>query len=261
MIDVLAREVIKQRREVGFSSHRDLLSRFMSTVQDDNYLRDIVISFLLAGRDTVASALTSFFWLLAKHPEVESEILLEANRVIGPHNNNNNNNNINFEELRQLHYLQAAAHESMRLFPPIQFDSKFCLEDDMLPDGTMVKGGTRVTYHPYAMGRLVELWGKDCLEFKPERWLKNGVFHPKNPFKYPIFQAGLRVCIGKEMALMELKSVALSLLRRFHIELVEPFNHPRFSPGLTATFGCGLPVMVRERGEPTNTNSNTPASS
>lgn len=137
----------------------------------------------------------------------------------------------------------------MRLYPPIQFDSKFCLEDDVLPDGTSVKSGTRVTYHPYAMGRLEEIWGSDCLEFKPQRWLKDGVFYPQNPFKYPVFQAGLRVCLGKEMALLELKSVALSLLRRFHIQLVAPCHHtPRFSPGLTATFSSGLPVKVRERG-------------
>ncbi|TKY53070.1 fatty acid omega-hydroxylase [Spatholobus suberectus] len=244
VIDVLAKAVIKRRREMGFSDRKDLLSRFMGTVHEDAYLRDIVVSFLLAGRDTVASALTSFFWLLGKHPEVESEIRAEADRVIGPHKDLTS-----FEQLKQLHYLQAATHESMRLFPPIQFDSKFCLEDDVLPDGTKVESGTRVTYHPYAMGRLEEIWGSDCLEFRPQRWLKDGVFHPKNPFKYPVFQAGLRVCMGKEMALMELKCVALSLLRKFHIELVAPASgNPRFSPGLTATFSFGLPVMLRERG-------------
>ncbi|TKY62007.1 fatty acid omega-hydroxylase [Spatholobus suberectus] len=246
MINILAKEVIRQRRKMGFSSHKDLLSRFMSSVNDETYLKDIIISFLLAGRDTVASALTSFFWLLAKHPEVESAILLEAERVIG---SDNKKEITSYEELQQLHYLQAAAFESMRLYPPIQFDSKFCLEDDVLPDGTFVKRGTRVTYHPYAMGRLEEIWGSDWFEFRPERWLKDGVFRPHNPFKYPVFQAGMRVCLGKEMALMELKSVALSLLRRFHIELLAPHHRtPRFSPGLTATFSCGLPVKVREQG-------------
>ncbi|XP_061357996.1 cytochrome P450 94C1-like [Gastrolobium bilobum] len=247
-INILAKEVIKQRRKMGFSQNKDLLSRFMRTVHDDTYLRDIVISFLLAGRDTVASALTSFFLLIAKHPEVESKIMLEADQVIGV-----NKELTNFEQLMKLHYLQAASYESMRLYPPIQFDSKFCLEDDVLPDGTRVKSGTRVTYHPYAMGRLEEIWGPDCLEFKPQRWLKDGMFNPENPFKYPVFQAGLRVCVGKEMAMMELKSVALSLIRKFHFKLVSPFHgNPRFSPGLTATFSCGLPVMVRERGTKPN---------
>lgn len=69
-IDVLARDMINQKRKVGFQNQKDLLSRFMRTVDDDTYLRDIIVSFLLAGRDTVASALTSFFWLLASHPQV-----------------------------------------------------------------------------------------------------------------------------------------------------------------------------------------------
>ncbi|PON42842.1 Cytochrome P450, E-class, group I [Parasponia andersonii] len=245
VIDSLAQEVIKQKRRVGFSSHKDLLSRFMRTVNDDEtFLRDIIVSFLLAGRDTVASALTSFFWLMAKNPDAESAIRIEADRVIG-----SGQAVKSFEQMQQLHYLQAAIYESMRLYPPIQFDSKFCVEDDVLPDGTFVKRGTRVTYHPYAMGRTREIWGADCLEFKPERWLKDGVFLPQNQFKYPIFQAGLRVCLGKEMAMVELKSVALSLLRRVEIELAVPpqYQTPRFSPGLTATFSGGLPVLVKER--------------
>lgn len=246
LINILAQEVIRQkRRKNKFSeNNKDLLSQFMhNTKNDDAYLRDIVISFLLAGRDTIASALTSFFWLLANHPHVETAILSEANRIIGP-----NQKVTSLDQMRELHYLQASLYESMRLYPPIQFDSKFCIEDDVLPDGTFVKSGTRVTYHPYAMGRMETIWGADCLEFKPERWLRDGVFHSENPFKYPVFQAGLRVCLGKEMALVELKSVALSLVRHFHIELASPLSHiPRFSPGLTATFRGGLPVLIRDR--------------
>nr|QNS30017.1 cytochrome P450 [Nothapodytes nimmoniana] len=245
LINVLAQEVIKERRKMGFSNQKDLLSRFMGTINDEKYLRDIIISFVLAGRDTVASALTSLFWLLAKHPEVEKAILQEADRVSGPDQEPQSS-----EQLTELHYLQAAVYESMRLYPPIQFDSKFCSQDDVLPDGSFVKKGTRVTYHPYAMGRMEEIWGQDCLEFKPERWLKaDGVFFNENPFKYPVFQAGLRVCLGKEMALVELKIVALSLLRRFHIELAAPYKHrsPIFSPGLSATFHGGLPVLVKRK--------------
>ncbi|PIN00991.1 Cytochrome P450 CYP4/CYP19/CYP26 subfamily [Handroanthus impetiginosus] len=242
LINILAQEVIKQRRKFGFSNQKDLLSRFMSSITDETFLRDIVISFLLAGRDTVASALTSFFWLVARHPRVEAVILDEANNVIGPEKGPTR-----YEQLRELHYLHAAVYESMRLCPPIQFDSKFCLEDDFLPDGSFVKRGTRVTYHPYAMGRMEEIWGSDCLEFKPERWLKDGIFSHENPFKYPVFQAGIRVCLGQEMALVELKSVAISLLRKYHIKLVEPLDNPRFSPGLTATYRDGLQVFVQAR--------------
>ncbi|KAI3447479.1 hypothetical protein Pfo_004144 [Paulownia fortunei] len=242
IMNMLAFEVIRQRRKLGFSNHKDLLSRFMSSISDEIYLKDIVLNFLLAGRDTVASALTSFFWLVGHHPEVEAAILKEANKVIGP-----DEGLTSYEQMQELHYLHAAVYESMRLYPPIQFDSKFCLEDDLLPDGSFVKRGTRVTYHPYAMGRMEEIWGSDCLEFNPERWLRDGVFCHENSFKYPVFQAGLRVCLGKEIALVELKSVAISLLRQYRVELAQPQHTPRFSPGLTATYRDGLRVSVRNR--------------
>ncbi|CAL5407052.1 unnamed protein product [Camellia sinensis] len=242
-INILAKEVIKQRRILGFSTNQDLLSRFVAITDNESYLRDIVISFILAGRDTVASALTSFFWLLAKHSEVELKIRDELDQRI-----HENQDFATLEQIRHLHYLHAAISESMRLYPPIQFDSKFAQEDDTLPDGTFVKKGTRVTYHPYAMGRMEAIWGPDFMEFKPERWLKSGTFCPQCPYKYPVFQAGIRVCLGKELALVEMKSVAVAVLRRFEIKVDRVgYAAIRFEPGLTATMKGGLPVVVKER--------------
>ncbi|KAG7019313.1 Cytochrome P450 94C1, partial [Cucurbita argyrosperma subsp. argyrosperma] len=243
MVDDLAMEVIRQRREIGFSHRNDLLSRFMASVDDDRYLRDIVVSFLLAGRDTVASALTSFFWLLSQNPEVEDEILAESDRVMGP----DPDAVPSFDNLKDMQYLHAAVYENLRLFPPVQFDSKFAEEDDILPDGTFVQKGTRVTYHPYAMGRMDRIWGPDCLQFKPERWLKNGSFAPVNPFKFPVFQAGLRVCLGKELAVMDVKCTVVVLIRKFKIRLVGTDRVARFAPGLTASWRGGLPVRIEQR--------------
>lgn len=243
LVKELAEELIKQRRDMGASDRNDLLSRFISYVDDDGYIRDITISFLLAGRDTVASGLTSFFWLLSRHPEVESAIRAESDGVLGK----SKDIVVSFEQLRELHYLNGAVHESLRLFPPVQFDSKFAQEDDVLPDSTLVRKGTRVTYHPYAMGRMERVWGTDCQQFKPERWLKDGRFVPVNPFKYPVFQAGPRVCLGRELALVEMKAVALALIRRFDIRVAEPDRAPVFVPALTATISGGLPVKVRGR--------------
>ncbi|OIW08508.1 hypothetical protein TanjilG_03184 [Lupinus angustifolius] len=243
VINDLAYDIIKQRREMGFASKKDLLSRFMGSVNDDDkYLRDIVISFLLAGRDTVSAGLAGFFTLLSKYPKVEELVREEVNRFRNPVQEYPT-----FDEIRQMHYLNAAVHESLRLFPPVQNDSKFAEDDDVLPDGTVVKKGNRVSYHPYAMGRMEKIWGPDCLEFKPERWLKDGIFMSEDLFKYPVFQAGSRVCLGKELALMNMKSVVATLVPRFDIRLVGLDYEPRFVPGLTASLRGGLPVKVYER--------------
>ncbi|GJX86544.1 cytochrome P450 94C1 [Tanacetum coccineum] len=239
VVKKLADQVIKKRRELGTLSNNDLLSRFMGSISDDDYLRDIVISFLLAGRDTVASALTSFFLLLSQNPKVIEKIREESDRVMGP----NRETLPGFGDLQKLQYLQAALHESMRLYPPVQFDSKFTKQDDVLPDGTFVTRGSRVTYHPYAMGRMERIWGPDSLEFKPERWIQNGEFKPQSAYKYPVYQGGVRVCLGKEMSLVEMKCVALCLIRRFDVRVVEPTHALRFAPGLTASVSGGLPAV------------------
>ncbi|RAL38224.1 hypothetical protein DM860_018064 [Cuscuta australis] len=258
LVDKLAVELIRQKRngcgggDEGNSdqpNNNNLLSRFMENISDEKLLRDIVISFLLAGRDAIASALTSFFWLLSKHGDVANKIRAESGRVMDP-----GQDLPTYWQIRDMHYLAAAVHESMRLFPPVQFDSKFCASDDTLPDGTFVAKGTRVTYHPYAMGRMESVWGPGCREFTPERWLENGVFRPECPFKYPVFQAGPRVCLGKEMALVEIKSVAVAVIRAFDVKVVacEASKTLRYAPGLTATVRGGLPVMIRRRQPPYN---------
>jgi len=71
------------------------------------------------------------------------------------------------------------------------------------------------------MGRMTDIWGSDAEEFRPERWLHNGIFHPQSPFKFTAFQAGPRICPGKDFAYLQMKIVAAVLLRFFKFESVE----------------------------------------
>ncbi|CAK9872768.1 unnamed protein product [Sphagnum jensenii] len=125
-----------------------------------------------------------------------------------------------YEELKKMHYLDAAMTESVRLYPPVPFDSKLEMEEDTWPDGTHIPKDSVVAYAPYAMGRMEQLWGSDCLEFKPERWLDdNGVFQPQSPYKYAVFQAGQRVCLGKELAMLQMKLLVATLVSHFTIAM------------------------------------------
>ncbi|CAN0925386.1 Cytochrome P450 94B1 [Linum grandiflorum] len=147
--------------------------------------------------------------------------------------------------------LKACLSESMRLYPPVVWDSKHAVADDMLPDNTPVRAGDRVTYFPYGMGRMEGLWGKDWFEFRPERWFVNNEQDSNKlkkvcPYKYPVFQAGPRVCLGKEMAFVQMTYVMASILRRFEIRLVSS-DKPVFVPLLTAHMAGGLNVLVKRR--------------
>lgn len=77
-----------------------------------------------------------------------------------------------------------------------------------------------MNYQPYQMGRMRFLWGADAEEFRPERWLDDaGVFVPESPFKFTAFQAGPRVCLGKEFAYRQMKIFAAVLLYLFRFEM------------------------------------------
>ena len=93
---------------------------------NDKFLRDIVVNFIIAGRDTSATTLSWFFHLLSKNPEAEKKILEEIHEVV------KENECASLEEsismfceslvhtvLDKMHYLHAALSETLRLYPPI----------------------------------------------------------------------------------------------------------------------------------------------
>ncbi|KAK8979890.1 hypothetical protein V6N11_066090 [Hibiscus sabdariffa] len=72
--------------------------------------------------------------------------------------------------------------------PETMGDRYLCAQvDDILPDGHKVKKGDEVYYLSYAMGRMPYIWGENADEFRPERWLKDGVFQPESSFKFISF--------------------------------------------------------------------------
>ncbi|CAL0326867.1 unnamed protein product [Lupinus luteus] len=140
----IVREKKKELKEKASLDSVDMLSRFLTSGHsDEDFLMDIVISFILAGKYTTSAALTWFFWILSKNPRVEKEIMKEIReksegvRV--------------YEEVKDMVYTHAALSESMRLYPPVPMDDKDAMKNDVLPDGTIVKKGMSVAYHVYAM--------------------------------------------------------------------------------------------------------------
>ncbi|XP_043700796.1 cytochrome P450 94A2-like [Telopea speciosissima] len=241
----IIKEKKRELKENSSLETSDLLSRLLSSGHLDEYfVTDMVISFILAGRDTTSAALTWFFWLISCNSHVEEEILKEIREKP---------ESLDYEEVKDMVYTHASLSESMRLYPPVPSDTKEAGGDDVLPDGTIVKKGMRVTYHPYAMGRMEELWGSDSSEFKPERWLEREEskgkwsFVGRDPYTYPVFQAGPRICLGKDMAFLQMKKVVAGVLSRYRVvPVVEEFE-PVFISYLTSKMKGGFPVKIEER--------------
>ncbi|KAJ3692793.1 hypothetical protein LUZ60_011888 [Juncus effusus] len=230
---------LKSRRNKAFSSQRaDFLSRFVDEGTHSNELiRDLLINFMIAGRDTTPSALTWFFWVLSSHPDVVNKIRDEIKTIC--------KNKLGLEELREMNYLHAAISESLRLYPSVPLVVRVSREDDRLPGGTIIRKGWMVMSSAYAMGRMKRLWGDDCEEFKPERWFENEGLRQVSSFVYSVFHAGPRMCLGKEMAYIQMKAVAASVLESFDVEMVGERGRRQLS--IAMRMEGGLKVKFKER--------------
>ncbi|WOL05718.1 Cytochrome P450 [Canna indica] len=243
---------IQQLSSIGnkSSNKEDILSKFIEeSIKDPErmtlqYLRDIVLNFVIAGKDTTAGTLSWFFYLICKNPHVQEKIYKEVKEAIEADEDvtfDAFSSSINDESLHKMHYLHAALSETLRIFPPAAMDSKVCFSDDILPGGYNVRKGDIVYYQPYAMGRMEYLWGKDAESFCPERWLDdNGIFQPENPYKFPAFQAGPRICLGKEFAYRQMKIFAAVLVRFFKFKLSDEKKVVQYKVTTTLLINEGL---------------------
>ncbi|OZJ06325.1 hypothetical protein BZG36_00702 [Bifiguratus adelaidae] len=226
ILDETVYKVIEARRQdiAAGKQTDDLLDRFMRLKDDDGnqlsdvMLRDLVMNMLVAGRDTTAEALSWLIYLLADAPKAKEQIRNEVAEMCSARPD--------YNEIQNLKYTHAAILEGQRLHPSVPHDVKEAKEDLFLPDGTFIGKGDAVVWSNYAMGRAPYLWGDDVDEFKLERFLvtdpETGNLSVKNEsqYKFPVFNAGPRVCLGMNMAILEGKTTLAMMLREFDFEIM-----------------------------------------
>ncbi|OIW21661.1 hypothetical protein TanjilG_07281 [Lupinus angustifolius] len=230
----------------------DILSRFLQMKEfDSTYLRDIILNFVIAGKDTTAATLAWFIYMLCKYPAVQekaAEEVKEATHTTTISSCAEFVSCVTEEALEKMNYLHAAITETLRLYPAVPVDAKICFSDDTLPDGYSVNKGDMVSYQPYAMGRMKFIWGDDAEEYKPERWLdENGIFQQESPFKFTAFQAGPRLCLGKEFAYRQMKIFSAVLLGCFSFKLHDETKSVNYKTMINLHIDGGLEVKAFHR--------------
>jgi len=224
----------------GAEAKGDLLSLFRAKEPDADraYLRDVVMNMIIAGRDTTGWTLTIFFYLLSQHPRVEQKILEELDEVLG-------DEEPTMELLAQTEYLKAAIFEALRMYPSLPGNVKYAVEKDVLPDGTPVPAGCGMIFSTYIQGRQKQVWGEDANEYRPERFLGEKF----SDFKFIAFHAGPRLCLGKDMAILEVRMVTAKLLRRYNFKL-SPGHSMATDPSATFSFTHGMKMTFERRVKP-----------
>ncbi|KAI8875841.1 cytochrome P450 [Backusella circina FSU 941] len=253
VIDKFAEDVIqKRRREIAAGeTHSDLLSRFMEATNengerlDDIELRDTVLNFIIAGRDTTAQALSWLFYNLALQPRIERKMMQEISQHITDDIEKDSPGL--YEVINKMPYIHAVFFETLRLYPSVPGNQKYAIQDDIWPDGTVVKAGTYISWSSYAQGRSTKVWGHNARDFYPERWLnEDNDLVRVSQGQWPVFHVGPRVCLGQNLATLEALVSVVMMLRRYKFSLA-PSQDITYDISVTMPMKYGMKVFVEER--------------
>lgn len=259
VVDEFVYNLIKSKTETVSNSgddphlkRRDIVSRLLESRETDpKYLRDMIFSLVVAGKDTTASTLSWFIYMICKHPHIQEKIAQELREATNVKDNSSIDelaDNLTEEALDKMQYLVAALTETNRLYPAVPLNAKICSCDDTWPDGFSVKKGDMVGYHAYGMGRMKFLWGDDAEEFRPERWLdENGVFKQESSFKFTAFSAGPRICLGKGFAHRETMMFSAVLVGSYIFKLRDENKVANYKTKITHHIEGGLYVQASPR--------------
>jgi cytochrome P450 len=247
------RRAVKQLNQTvfGIISHRrkeqrdsgDLLSMLIRArgesgeQMNDQQLRDEVLTFLLAGHETTALALSWTWYLLSRNPAAEQKLHKELDDVLA-------GRLPTLDDLPRLLYTESIIKESLRMYPPAWSLARTVVSDFDI-GGYTIPSGANVVLSQWVMHRDPRFF-VDPESFNPERW--RGDAQSKLPrFAYFPFGGGPRQCIGASFAMMEAVLLLATIARKFRVQVVDEEITP--VPSFTLRPRNGVPAILRSRAQ------------
>ena len=237
--------IVAARRELvasGATPPADILTLLLKAqdpetglAMSEDDLRANITTFIGAGHETTANAMTWTLFLLSQSPEWRARAEAEADAELnaGPMDS----------LLERTPVLRAVVEEAMRLYPPAAILSREAIEDDEIA-GEKIPAGTTVMVAPFLLHRHRTLW-RDADMFDPHRFLganRDSI----DRFAYIPFGAGPRVCIGMGFAMQEMAIVLAHLLQAFRFDLA-PDHRVRPVQRVTLRPDGGMPMRLTPR--------------
>jgi retinoid hydroxylase len=223
--------IIRDRQQ-GTPGGHDALGLLIGARDDEGNclsleeLKDQVLLLLFAGHETLTSAIASFCLLLAQNPDVMAKIRAEQQQFSATEP-------LNLEQLKQMTYLEQVMREVLRLVPPVGGGFRQVIQACEF-GGYEIPKGWSVLYEINQTHQDTSVYPEPD-RFDPDRFSSERSTNAK-PFSYVPFGGGLRECLGKEFARLEMKLFAARMVRECEWELLPdqdlnlirvPTPHPR----------------------------------
>ncbi len=233
--------IIAQRRREG-RDYGDLLSMLLEARDEsgegmsDEQLRDEVLTLILAGHETTATALSWTWYLLSQNPEAEHKLHREVDEVLG-------GREPSISDLPNLKYTAMVIDEAMRLYPPVWAIGRAAVGHDEVM-GYRIRKGTNLLLSQWLVHRHPSFWDEPD-RFKPERFAEGG--DSKRPrYAFFPFGGGPRLCIGNLFALTEAQIVLATVAQKYRLRVVA--GHPvEPHPLVTLRPRYGIKVTLEPR--------------
>ncbi|XP_029308136.1 LOW QUALITY PROTEIN: cytochrome P450 4B1-like [Cottoperca gobio] len=202
----------------------------------DKDLRAEVDTFMFAGHDTTASAMSFIIYSLACHPEYQKTCRDEIIQAL------DGKDTIEWEDLSKIPYTTMFIKESLRLHPPVPGITRSPTKPMTFCDGRTLPKGMRVGTSVYALHRNATVWENPEV-FDPLRFLPENV-SKRPPHAFVPFSAGPRNCIGQTFAMNELKVATATTLKRYQL-IEDPTQKPKLLPGVVLRSVNGIHIKIK----------------
>ncbi|XP_053950403.1 probable cytochrome P450 309a2 isoform X1 [Anastrepha ludens] len=236
---------VMRERDASNKNRVDFLNYVRQLQEKKNLSHDEVVGYMgtvfADGFDTASTVTIHTLFYLTHHPDSQEKVREE---VLG---NLDTDGTINYQTLTSLPYLDRCVHETMRLISPLTFARRICTESTELElnNGRLVpiKEGDMVLIPTFSYVHdpdyFLQPW-----EFKPDRFqnvdlsdlAKRGVFTP--------FGDGPRMCLGRHMAMLEVKSALAEILRNYRLKVCSKTTPEKKPDSQTLILGVDGDLMI-----------------
>uniref|UniRef100_A0A3P9A167 Cytochrome P450, family 27, subfamily A, polypeptide 7 n=1 Tax=Esox lucius TaxID=8010 RepID=A0A3P9A167_ESOLU len=209
MID-MKMEVIQRRVDTDQEVEGEYLTYLLSnTKMTSKDVYGSVAELLLAGVDTTSNTMMWTMYLLSRDPAVQETLYQEVSRCVP------GDKIPSAQDVNQMPYLKAVIREALRMYPVVPVNARIMVENDVIIGGHFFPKKTTFTMCHYAVSQDEKTFPEPS-KFKPERWMRDGRARP-NPFGSIPFGFGVRGCVGRRIAELEMYLALSRIIKLFEI--------------------------------------------